>query len=119
MRREWVYFDVETIEAEFMALPNKDEAKLLSLMEHYRTVGFGNPSPAMVDDYGDGLYRLRHIKVAYKGRLIFFSIDRAGNYDRLVVFTVYKKESQDVPQNVMDRARRRMKEYRLRKNENG
>jgi hypothetical protein len=56
---------VEVITREFAELPTKDRAKLLSLMEHYRTVGTGNPSPAQVDDYGDGIKRLRHIKAAY------------------------------------------------------
>lgn len=37
-------------------------------MEHYRTVGFENPSPAQIDDYGDGIKRLRHIKSNYQGR---------------------------------------------------
>ncbi|CAN5553108.1 hypothetical protein BH11ARM2_BH11ARM2_16220 [soil metagenome] len=112
MRREWVYFNVETVEAEFLALPNKDEAKLLSLMEHYVTAGLGNPSPAQISDYGDGLYRLRHIKSVYQGRLIFFAVERIAGFERLVVLTVYKKQSQSVPQSVLERAR--MAEYRKR-----
>lgn len=119
MQREWIYFNFETIQAEFADLPDKDRAKLLSLLEHYRTVGLGNPSPAQVDDYGDGLYRLRHIKPAYQGRLIFFAVERVAGFERLVVLTVYKKQSQEVPQNVLDRARTRMAEYRRRRNENG
>lgn len=119
MRREWVYFDFETIQGEFADLPDKDRAKLLSLLEHYRTVGLGNPSPAMIDDYGGGLYRLRHIKPAYQGRLIFFAVERLAGLERLVILTVYKKQSQDVPQNILERSRSRMTEYKLRRQNNG
>lgn len=111
MRREWVFFDQGVIRAELDDLPAKDASKLTSLMEHYRTVGQGNPSPVMIDDYGNGLYRLRHIKSAYQGRLIFFAVDRAAGFERLVVLTVYKKQSQGVPQNVLDRARSRRTQF--------
>lgn len=114
-----MYFDFDTICAEFADLTNKDRAKLLSLLEHYRTVGSANPSPAKIDDYGDGLYRLRHFKPAYQGRLLFFTIERVAGFERLVVLTVFKKEGQDVLQSVLDRARSRMKEYRRRRNQNG
>ena len=119
MRREWVYFDFDTIRAEFADLPTKDRAKLLSLLEHYKVAGLGNPSPAMIDDYGEGLFRLRHIKSAYQGRLLFFAVERVAGYERLVVLTVFKKQSQDVPQNVLDRARSRMKDYKRRRYEDG
>ncbi len=62
---------------------------------------------------------LRHIKPAYQGRLIFFAVERAAGFERLVVLTVYKKESQNVPQSVLERARTRMTEYKRRKDENG
>ena len=114
MKREWAYFDPETVVAEFAALPAKDRAKLLALMEHYRTVGLDNPSPAMVDDYGDGIKRLRHIKSAYQGRLLFFAVDRTAGFERLIALTVYKKESQDVPQNVLDRAKSRKLQHETR-----
>lgn len=71
MRREWVYFDYHTIRGEFAVLPDKDRAKLLALMEHYSAVRAGNPAPAQIDDYGDGIQRLRHIKSAYQGRVLF------------------------------------------------
>jgi phage-related protein len=114
MRREWVFYDREVIQGELDGLSSKDAAKLTSLMDYYRTVGFANPSPAQVDDYGGGLYRLRHVKPAYQGRLIFFAAEKAAGIERLVVLTVYKKESQDVPKHVLDRARSRMAEYRRR-----
>jgi hypothetical protein len=83
-------------------------------MDFYRTVGFANPSPAQVDDYGGGLFRLRHIKPTYQGKLIFFAAERAAGSERLVVLTVYKKESQNVPKTVLDRARSRPAEYMRR-----
>jgi len=90
----------------------------MALMEHYRTVGLGNPTPAQIDDYGDGLYRLRHIKAAYQGRLLYFSIDRVAGFERLVALTVYKKESRAEPHGVLERARARMADYgRRRKND--
>lgn len=119
MRRDWVYYDFNTICAEFAELPDKDRAKLLSLLEHYKAAGLGNPSPAMIDDYGDGLYQLRHIKPAYQGRLIYFATERVAGFERLVVLTVFKKQGQDVPQNVLERARSRMLEYKRRRKENG
>ncbi len=112
-----MYFDFDTIVGEMETLPPKDRAKMLALLEHYRTVGLGNPSPAQIDDYGGGLYRLRHFKAAYQGRLLFFAVERVAEFERLVVLTVYLKQSQGVPANVLERARRRMSEYTRRKND--
>jgi phage-related protein len=112
MRREWVYFDFETIRGEFATLPERDRAKLLALMEHYALVGHGNPSPARIDDYGGGLHRIRHIGPAYQGRALFFAVDRAEGFERLVVLSVYMKQSRKVPPNVLEQARTRMIAYR-------
>lgn len=107
MRREFIPFDEEVILTELKALPTSDRAKLEALIEHYETVGRGNPSPAQIDDYGDGIYRLRHVKAAYQGRLIFFAVDRKQGYERLIILTVYKKEGQRTPATVIETARRR------------
>ncbi|MBS1718123.1 MAG: type II toxin-antitoxin system RelE/ParE family toxin [Armatimonadetes bacterium] len=115
MARIWIYFDFDVIRQEFAKLPVKDRAKLLALMEHYAVVGNGNPSPARIDDYGGGLYRLRHIKSAYQGRVIFFSSHKAEGNERLVVLTVFKKETRSIPASILDRARARQAEY-LRRN---
>jgi phage-related protein len=85
-------------------------------MEHYRTVGTGNPSPAQVNDYGDGIKRLRHIKAAYQGCLLYFAVERAAGFERLVALTVYKKQSQDVPQQVIERAKARKARFGRREN---
>ena len=61
--------------------------------------------------YEDGLYRLRHIKPAYQGRLIFFAVDRAAGFERLVILTVYKKQSQKAPASVLETAKRRKKQW--------
>ncbi len=111
MNREWIFYNRKVIQAELDGIPAKDAAKLTSLMEHYRTAGLSNPAPALIDDYGGGIKRLRHVKPAYQGRLIFFIVDRTAGFERLVVLTVYKKQSQDVPQNILDRAKARKAEY--------
>ena len=111
MRREIIPFDEETILRELKMLPDSDRAKLEALIEHYEMMGFGNPSPAPIDDYGDGLYRLRHIKPAYQGRLIFFAVDSVAGFERLVILMVYKKQSQKVPANVLETAKRRKKQW--------
>jgi len=94
MRREWIYFDDRVIRHEFGDLTLKDRAKLMALMEHYRISGNTNPVPAKIDDYGDGLKRLRHIKPAYKGRLLFFVVEGADDLERLVVVSVFVKQGQ-------------------------
>lgn len=111
MRREFIPFDESIIRKEFLALPDLDRAKMLALIEHYQQCGFGNPSPAQVDDYGGGLYRLRHVKQAYQGRLIFFATDRVAGFERLVILVVFKKQSQDLPQKVLETARYRKKQW--------
>lgn len=116
MRRERVFFDQGVIRAELDDLPAKDASKLTSLMEHYRTAGSDNPSPVMIDDYGGGIKRLRHIKPAYQGRLLFFTMDRTAAFERLVALTIYKKQSQDVPRNVLERAKSRKAQFERKGN---
>lgn len=115
MRREFVPFDEEVIRKEFDDLPAKDADKLAALIVHYQAIGLGNPSPAQIDDYGDGLYRLRHIKPAYAGRLIYFAVDRQAGFERLVILMVFKKQSQKVPANVIETAKRRKQQWEGRK----
>ncbi|MEI7985292.1 MAG: type II toxin-antitoxin system RelE/ParE family toxin [Armatimonadota bacterium] len=107
MKREWVFFERDSIRAELDDLPAKDAAKLVSLMEHYRDVGTGN----QIDDYGNGIYRLRHIKSAYQGRLLYFAVERTFGFERLVVLAVYKKESKSVPKTILDRAHARKRKF--------
>ncbi|MDE3200592.1 MAG: hypothetical protein KGN79_06685 [Acidobacteriota bacterium] len=75
MRRVFVPFDEGTLQKELDELSSKDAAKLAALMSHYEQCGFGNPSPAQVDDYGDRIFRLRHIKPAYQGKAALLRIE--------------------------------------------
>ena len=76
MRREFDYFDDDTITEEFEALPDKDAANLIAVLNHYETVGFDDPRPAKVQDYGDGSKCIRHFKSDYKGRGLIMSGNR-------------------------------------------
>lgn len=111
MRREFVPFQEDTIQKELDELPPRDAAKLAALMDHYEQCGFGNPSPAQVDDYGDGIYRLRHIKPAYQGRLLFFASERSSGFEKLVMLVVYKKQGQKAPLHVLETAKKRKKQW--------
>lgn len=106
-----MFFDQNVIRKEFESLPDGERARLVSLMRHYEQAGFGNPSPAVIDDYGDGIKRLRHVKPAYQGRALFFSAESRTGYERLVVLTVFKEESQKVPKHVLARAKERKAVY--------
>jgi len=92
-------------------LPPKDAAKLVALMSHYEQSGFGNPSPAQVDDYGDGICRLRHFRPAYQGRLSFFASDRSSGFEELVMLAVYKKQGQKAPLHLLETARKRKRQW--------
>jgi hypothetical protein len=107
MRREFDYFDDDIITAELDALPAKDAAKLVVLMDYYETVGLGGPSPAKIQNYGDGIMCIRHIKPAYNGRALFYAGESRSGYQLLWLLTVYKKESQEVPKQILERARER------------
>jgi phage-related protein len=111
VRREFVAFDAEIVGREFASLPAKDRAKLAALVEHYQSCGLGDPSPVQIDGYGDGIYRLRHVKSAYAGRLLFFTVDRSAGYEKLVILLVYKKEGQRIPANIKETALRRKREW--------
>jgi phage-related protein len=111
MMREFIPFDEDIIRKELDELPPKDAAKLASLMEHYEQCGLGNPTPVQIDDYGDGLFRLRHIKPAYQGRLLFFAQDRSAGFEQLVMLAVYKKQGQKAPQHILETAKRRKKQW--------
>jgi len=111
MRREFVAFHEDTIRKELDELPPKDAAKLAALMDHYEQCGFGNPSPAQVDDYGDGIYRLRHVKPAYQGRLLFFASGRSSGFEELVMLAVYKKQGQKAPRRILETAKKRKKQW--------
>jgi len=111
MRREFVPFDELIIKKELDALPSKDAEKLVALMMHFEKCGLGNPSPAQIDDYGDGILRIRHIKPAYQGRAIYFASERTYGFEKLVILLVFKKETQKTPASVLETAKRRRTEW--------
>jgi phage-related protein len=107
MLREFDYYDDDTITQELDALPPKDAANLIAIMNGYETVGFGNPSPAKIQDYGEGIKSIRHFKPSYKGRGLFYVGESGAGYQKLWILTVYKKESQEVPKHILERAKSR------------
>ena len=107
MRREFDFFDDDIIGREFDELPAKDAANLIVVMDHYETVGFEDPRPAKVQDYGDGIRCIRHFKSNYKGRGLFYIGESSAGYQMLWILTVYKKESQEVPKHIIERAKAR------------
>ncbi len=108
MRREFDYFDDEIITQELDDLPARDAANLIVVMGRYEEVGFDDPKPAKVQDYGEGIKCIRHVKPNYKGRGLFYVGESGTGYQKLWVLTVYKKESQEVPKHVLERAKTRM-----------
>jgi len=107
VRREFDFFDDELIAREFDELTAKDAAILAVVMDRYQDVGFDDPRPAKVQDYGEGIKCIRHIKGNYKGRALFYVGESISGYQKLWILTVYRKESQEVPQHVLDRAKAR------------
>jgi hypothetical protein len=63
-----------------------------------------NPGPILIQDYGGGVLCIRHQNGRYQGRCLFSEAET-----ELMIPTVYKKEAQEVPQRVLDRARARLK----------
>jgi hypothetical protein len=82
VRREFVPFDEDVIKGEFDDLPSNEADKLAALVAHYQLCSRGNPAPAQIDDYGEGLLRLRHVKPAYQGRMIF--LQRKGHLQKSI-----------------------------------
>ena len=62
------------------------------------------PGPIKVQSYGGGVLCIRHVSGHYQGRCLF-----AETSDELVILTVYKKETQEVPQHVLERAQSRLR----------
>lgn len=97
---EFVFFDPKTISKEFRDLPPEDLARLSAAMQKYVE---GNEIGWTIKDYGDGLKMITDSGRG-QGRCLFFE-DVEGD---LVIVKVYKKESQLVPQAVLNSARARM-----------
>ncbi len=50
---------------------------------------------------------IRHVKPRYKGRGLYYVGGSGPGYQKLWILTVYKKESQEVPKRILERARQR------------
>jgi len=80
---------------------------LIAVIGRYEEVGFDDPKPAKVQDYGDGIKCIRHVKPNYQGRCLFYMGDSAPGYQKLWILTIYKKETQEMPKQVLERAKSR------------
>ena len=113
MPREFVPHDEPVIEAEADALKKAaktDWSKLAYCIERYEEAGpKENPSPAMIEAFGEGFLELRHIKGDYKGRLLFYVPKSPKGTEDLVMLVVFRKQTQKTPQAMIDLAVRRMK----------
>jgi hypothetical protein len=105
MERRWTSFNSEITNSEFLAIPAHDRAALFGAMKAYR---LALPGGFVVKNYGDGLMM---IKAANKtqGRCLFFSVRESGGEEVLTALLAYKKETQEVPANVLATAKARMK----------
>ena len=106
MARRWRAFDVEAINREFAALPLEDHLCLQQTMLAYRS---GEGEGYVVRNYGEGLMMVKDAAQG-QGRCLFFSVHLERGTEILTALLVYKKESQEAPQRVLDTARRRLRE---------
>jgi phage-related protein len=96
--------------AEFMAIPSRERAALFHAMAAYRQ---GIDVAWKVDKYPSGILRIRNRGAGSSGRCLFFATLRLRpGEETLVALAAYKKEGQDVPKAVMQRAESRLKEWK-------
>lgn len=103
MVRRWESFDEPTTTAEFLSIPQPDQAALKYAMERY---GKGQDVGWTVKDYGGGLSRLK-ARNQTAGRCLF-AVRRERDTERLIALLFYKKETDEAPAALLDRARKRM-----------
>lgn len=116
MVRAFVPFDRRTIDRELddlLRASAKDAAKLDFCVLRYQNVGFGeNPSPAAIKQFKEGFLKLRHASGEYKGRLLFYVPNQPRGTSDLVILTVFRKETQKTPKEIVARAVQRMSKDR-------
>ena len=112
MAREFVPFDVETIDAELDALhkaSKSDSSKLDFCIRRYQEASpKENPSPALIESFDEGFLELRHVKGDYKGRLLYYVPKLPKGTEELVMLVVFRKQTQKTPQATVDLAVKRM-----------
>lgn len=103
MVRRWESFDAPTTTAEFLSIPQPDQAALKYAMERY---GKSQDVGWTTKDYGRGL-RMLKARNRTAGRCLF-TVRRESDTERLIALLFYKKEADEAPVAVLNSARRRL-----------
>ena len=112
MRRRWEFWDVRRLSKELDSVPQSDRLDLLDAMDAFLKLEGIN---YQVDTYATGIKRLRHTNHS-SGRCLFFIEERTRNGETvLIALTIYKKEKDEVPTQIMERAMRRKAEWQRKK----
>lgn len=111
MRREIVPFDEEVILSELDALPDRDAANVLKLIQRLVSAPTRPLSPILIEDYGDGIKCLRDVNAQFQNRTLFFVAESGPGYQLIVFVLHYKKETAKVPRRILELAKQRMKQW--------
>lgn len=104
-RGKWGNYDDATLVAEMRTIPQPDRGLLFFSMERYAK---GDEAGFVLKSYGEGL--LMPKKDKRSGRSLFFAYD-PDERTTLVLLLAYKKEKDEVPAQLIDAARTRMRRY--------
>jgi phage-related protein len=103
--------DLEIIKGEIRALNSPHRAKLMYAMERYQASTTAVDPAVIKSQYPEGILEIRHSNGAYKGRGLFFP----ESSTKLVLLTVYRKDSARTPAGIVDLAIRRKHMYEKNK----
>jgi phage-related protein len=118
VRRVWTPFDYKVIQKEFLYLPDQDQVKLHQVMDLYEDCGGPPEAPIVVKTYQEAIRMIKHSSKSRQGRCLFYVSESGKQYEELTILTIYKKESQDVPKTILERAKKR-KDAHLRRKRSG
>ena len=116
--RKFVPFDPVTILREFQRLSRADYQALKHAMGKYAQSEDEILPPAMVEDqhkYGEKykpLVKVRHRNGNHAGRAFFYRGPEENGVQAMIVLLVYKKESDEAPQRLLEAAYQRMVRHR-------
>jgi phage-related protein len=106
VKRKWRPFDERIIRTEFRKLASNDWFRLTAAMRAYaKDLGIGYE----VKSYGGGLMMVKDSGA--QGRCLFFTVRK--DYDgseTLTALLIYKKESQEAPERIIELAKKRMRD---------
>lgn len=108
VKRKFEAFNARIINSELRALPFGDASKLMHAMENFQAEFL---SGFVVKNYGGGLLMIKSTNQG-SGRGLFFYSRIVNGVQICMLVLVYKKESQEVPANVLALARKRVEESR-------